>query len=100
MAESQDKPITEETARRLADVLSRVPINTAQKSIEIAKKPFVQIRQSQFLAGIFGTLGFVMFAFGMEGLLSSIPILSSPIIKIVLGLLIMTASGLAIKKLA
>lgn len=97
--ESQ-QPMSEATGKKLVDLLSHTPISTAQKSIEIVKKPFIHLRQSQLLAGFIGTIGFVMFAFGLESLMSSLPILSSSAVKIFLGILIMTVSGLAIKKLS
>lgn len=93
------KPITEETAKRLIELLTRTPHDTAVKSWELAKKPVLHIRNSQIVTGITGTVGLVMFAFGIENLISSVPELSSPFIEIVAGLILLLISGLFLKKL-
>lgn len=99
MDQNQYKPITEDTARRLVDLLTKTPINTATKSIELAKKPVLQIRNNQILVGILGTSGLVIFALGIENLISTIPSLSSPLIEIIIGLILLSVSGLLLKKL-
>ena len=96
---NQIKPVSEDTARRLVDLLAKAPINTATKSIELAKKPVLQIRNNQILVGILGTSGLVIFALGIENLITNIPGLSTPLVEITLGLILLSVSGLLLKKL-
>ncbi len=94
-----NKQITEESAKQLIGLLKRTPIITAAKSFEITKKPLSTIRQSQILAGLVATLGLIIFALGIENLIVQIPELSSPTVEIILGLLLLSISGLYFKKL-
>ena len=91
----ENKPITEETAKKLAQLLTTAPTG----AVDLAKKPIARIRNNQIAAGIAGTIGLVMFALGVENLISSIPELSSPYVEIVIGLSLLTISGLLLKKL-
>lgn len=84
---NQQKTITEETAKKLVE------------TVELAKKPIFVIRQNQIIAGVIGTMGLIIFALGIENLISSIPELSSPWIEIFLGLVLLVISGLFLKKL-
>ncbi|HEY5601147.1 MAG TPA: hypothetical protein VIK81_03605 [Patescibacteria group bacterium] len=99
-SESEPKQITEATAKKLAELLSHTSTQTAIKSAEFIKRPFFHLRESQIIAGLLGTVGLITFALGIERVLDTIPILASPFAKIIVGLLIMIASGLAIKKLS
>ncbi len=96
---NNQKSITEETAKKLIDILVKTPHDTVNKSLELAKKPVLHVRNSQILAGVTGTIGLVMFAFGVENLISSVPQLSSPFVEIVVGLILLLISGLFLKKL-
>lgn len=96
------------TTSRMEEIITNSPLPTeqtlktvemAKKPVEFAKKPVLQIKNNQIVAGILGTSGFVMFALGIEGLISTIPELSSPIVEIVLGLIMLSLSGLFLKKL-
>lgn len=95
---NNQKPVSEETAKRLIELLTKAPRDTAVKSLEFAKKPIYVIRQNQIIAGIIGTVGLVLFAFGIENLISNIPELSSPLVEIGLGLVLLAISGLFLKK--
>lgn len=97
--ENQTKSITEETAKRLVELLAKAPATTVNKSFELAKKPVVHIRNSQILAGITGSMGLIIFALGVENLIVDTLKVSSPFIEIVLGLILLSASGLFLKKL-
>lgn len=97
--ENNQKPITEETARRLIDQLASAPKSTAAKSVELAKKPVYHIRNNQLIAGLIGTAGLIIFALGVENWVSTIPQLSSPLILIGIGLFLLAISGLFLKKL-
>lgn len=96
---NEQKTVTENTARRLVDLLTKAPVNTVNKSVELAKKPVLQIRNNQIIAGIAGTVGLVMFALGIENIISNIPSLSTPLVEIILGLILLSVSGLLLKKL-
>lgn len=96
---NNQKSISEETAKRLVELLTKAPHDTAVKSLELAKKPIFVIRQNQIIAGVIGTMGLIIFALGIENLISTIPELSSPFIEIGLGLILLTVSGLFLKKL-
>ena len=95
----QTKPITEDTAKRLVDLLTKAPVNTVNKSVELAKKPVYHIRNSQIATGITGTMGLIIFALGVENLISNTLNVSSPLVEIVLGLILLSISGLLLKKL-
>lgn len=97
MAEEQNfktnqKPITEETAEKLIGLLAKVK--------EIPTKPVQTIKNSQILAGIVGTVGLVMFALGIEKLITSVPELESFWVDIILGLVLLSVSGLLLRKLS
>ena len=97
--EKNQKIITEETAKQLVNLLAKAPKITAAKSLEFVKKPVYQLRNSQILAGITGTIGLILFALGIENLIGTIPKLSSPFVEITLGLVLLAISGLFLKKL-
>lgn len=97
--QNNQKTITEETAEKLLDLLTKAPTATVNKSIEFAKKPVLHIRNSQILAGITASVGLIMFALGIENLIANVPGLSSPVTETVLGLILLSISGLFLKKL-
>ncbi|MCR4324104.1 MAG: hypothetical protein NUV69_00245 [Candidatus Curtissbacteria bacterium] len=95
--QNTQKPVTEETAKRLNDLLAKIPAGT--QSFELAKKPVYRLRNSQLLAGVAGTIGLVLFALGVENAMSNIAVLSHPFVQIALGLILLSVSGLLLKKL-
>ena len=95
----ETKTITEETAKKLVYLLTKTPTATAAKSVELAKKPVIHIRNSQIATGITVSVGLIMFALGIENLVSNIEALSSPLVEITLGLILLSVSGLLLKKL-
>lgn len=99
MNSTTNKSISQETADKLVSLLAHTPQEHAARSLEIAKKPMVHIQNSQIAAGVLGTTGLIIFALGIENLISSIPELQSPFIEIALGLFLLTISGLFLKKL-
>lgn len=99
-SQEPNKRITEESAKQLIGLLKNMPMSTATKSIEMTKKPFSTIRQNQILAGLTATLGLIIFALGIENLIVQIPELSSPIVEIFIGLVLLAISGLFLKKLS
>ena len=95
-----EEALSEETGKKLIDILSRSQIDSAaHKSFEIAQKPILKVKNSQVVAGIIGTTGFVLFAFGIENIIGTIPALASPITEVILGLVMLSVSGLLLKKL-
>ncbi len=78
---------------------SPLPTNPALKTVEMAKKNVIQIKNNQIIAGIVGTSGFVVFALGVESFISTIPALSSPFVEVAIGLIMLSVSGLLLKKL-
>lgn len=88
---NQQKTITEETARHLANLLQKTP--------ELAKQPMIRIRNNQIVAGVMATMGLVLFALGIEKATDNFPIFSHPIVPIIIGLVLLSTSGLLLKKL-
>ena len=84
---NQQKTITEETAKRLSETL------------QLAKKPVYNIRNSQIAAGVTGSIGLIIFALGVENLMTNVLKISSPYVEIMLGLILLSISGLFLKKL-
>lgn len=90
---------TQET-NGIITTLQSAPKTAAAKSIEVVKHPVYHLRNNQIIAGISGTIGLVLFAFGIENLIGQIPQLSSPLTEVVLGLVLLSISGLFLKKLS
>lgn len=96
---NQTKPVSEDTAKKLVDLLTKAPTGAAAKSVEFAKKPVLRIRNSQILAGVTGSTGLIIFALGIENLITNVLKVSSSFVEIVLGLILLSVSGLFLKKL-
>ena len=94
---TNQKTITEETAKKLENLLVKLP--AGNQSLSLAKKPVYRIRSSQILAATVGFAGITLVAFGIENLIANIPFLASPIGEIVLGLLLILISGISLKKI-
>lgn len=97
--DNQHKPITEETAKRLVGILTKSPAEQVAKSFELAKKPIYHIRNSQIIAGITGSVGLIVFALGVENLITNVLGVSSPFVEITFGLILLSISGLFLKKI-
>jgi hypothetical protein len=96
----QTKTITEETGKKLISLLQKTPIDeAAARSLGFAQKPVLRIRNNQIAAGVLGSAGLIIFALGVENLISHVPALSSPFVEIILGLILLSISGLLLKKL-
>lgn len=95
MTDQTNHDLRQETAEKLIGMLSK----TQASSLQIAKKPVIHIQNSQIAAGVLGTTGLIVFALGIENLISSIPELQSPFIEIGLGIFLLAISGLFLKKL-
>lgn len=100
MENDQEQPITESTAKKLVNLLSKTPLDEAAvKSFEIAKKPVGRIRSSQILTAVFGFVGITIFSLGVQNFITSTLNINSPAVEIVLGLILLSISGLLLKKL-
>ena len=74
---------------------------TAQKLIGLIEKsaPVRHLRASQVVSGVLGALGLVLVVFGVERATEDIPVLSNPYGSIAVGLLLLAATGLLLRKL-
>lgn len=79
--------MTEETAQRLMRLLEN-------------SQPVRTLRASQLLSGILGAVGFALFVVGVERAAEDIPVLSNPYGSIAIGLLLLAATGLLLRRLA
>lgn len=94
---NQKQPLTEETARRLNALIAKIPAGT--QSMGLAKKPVYHIRNSQILVATVGFAGITLVAFGIENLINAIPLLSSPLAEILIGLILIAVSGVSLAKI-
>lgn len=94
---NNQKPLTEETAKKLTAMLTKLP--AGNQSLNLAKKPVYHIRNSQILAAMVGFAGITLVTFGFENLVSSVPLISTPLGEIILGLLFIIISGISLKQI-
>lgn len=59
-----------------------------------------RIRASQLASGLLGGVGFALFIFGVERAAEDIPLISNPYGSIGVGLVLLLATGLLLRKLA
>ena len=78
--------LTEETAQRLIRAFE-------------SSQPVRQIRGSQIATAMVGALGFALFIFGIERAAEDIPIVSNPYGSIAVGLALLAAAGVLIRRL-
>lgn len=108
--ENQTKPTSENTTKKLVNAFTKIPqataakslehaSNVSAKSVELAKKPVYHIRNSQIATGIIGTTGLIIFALGVENLITNTLKVSSPFVEIIFGFILLSISGLLLKKL-
>jgi hypothetical protein len=83
----QAQQMTEETAQKLL------------RFVESAE-PVRRIRASQLASGVLGAVGFALFVVGVERAAQDIPIVSNAYGSIVVGLVLLAATGLLLRKLA
>jgi uncharacterized protein (DUF952 family) len=84
---SQATEITEETAQKLLRFLE----NT---------EPVRRIRASQLATGVLGAVGFALFVVGVERAAADIPVVSNAYGSIAVGLVLLAATGLLLRRLA
>lgn len=81
------------------DPIATKVVGKFKETSEKARYHAFRIKNSQIVIAIMGGIGGVFFVFGTERLVERIPIISEPIIEITVGILLLSASGLLIKKL-
>lgn len=84
---SSAQQLTEETAQKLLGFLER-------------SEPVRRLRASQVASAIFGTIGFALFIIGVEKAAEDLPLVSNPYGSIAVGILLLLATGLMLRKLA
>jgi uncharacterized protein (DUF952 family) len=83
----QATQLTEETAQRLL----RFVENT---------EPVRRLRASQIASGLLGAVGFALFVVGVEQAAQDFPVVDNPYGSIAVGILLLVATGLLLRKLA
>lgn len=79
--------LTEDTALKLAKLIE-------------GSVPVQRLRASQLLSGVLGAVGFALFVVGVEQAAQDIPLISDPYGSIAIGLALLLATGLLLRKLA
>jgi uncharacterized protein (DUF952 family) len=83
----QATQLTEETAQRLIHFLEDAA-------------PLRRLRASQLASGVLGAVGFALFVVGVERAAADIPVVSNAYGSILVGLTLLVATGLLLRKLA
>ena len=104
------EPEKRSPARRLRDTISprslgqaqQVTEETAQKLLHAIEgsQPIRRLRASQIVSGILGAVGLALFLVGIEGVAKDIPVVSNAYGSIAIGLVLLAATGLLLRKLA
>ncbi|HLG11265.1 MAG TPA: DUF952 domain-containing protein, partial [Dehalococcoidia bacterium] len=91
--ESRRDPITQAT---------QMTEETAQKLLRFieSSEPVRRIRASQLLTGVLGAVGFALFVVGVEQAAQDIPIISNAYGSIAVGVVLLAATGLLLRRLA
>jgi hypothetical protein len=84
---SQAQQMTEETAQKLLRFVE-------------GSAPVRRLRASQLASGFLGAVGFALFVVGVERAAEDLPVLSNAYAEIVVGLVLLLATGLLLQKLA
>jgi hypothetical protein len=80
------RQLTEETALRLL------------RSLETSR-PVRHLRSSQIATAIVGTIGLALFIVGVEKVAEDIPVVSNPYGSVIVGLILLAATGLLLRRL-
>ncbi|HLF78239.1 MAG TPA: hypothetical protein VJB57_12195, partial [Dehalococcoidia bacterium] len=84
---TQAQQMTEETAQKLLRFVE-------------SSEPVKRIRASQLASGFLGAVGFALFIVGVERAAEDIPLISNAYGSIAVGLVLLLATGLLLRKLA
>jgi hypothetical protein len=84
---SQAQQLTEETAQKLLGFLEQ-------------SAPIKRLRASHVASGFLGAVGFALFVVGVERAAEDIPIISNAYGSIAIGVILLLAIGLLLRKLA
>ena len=81
---------------------TQITEETAQKLLRFIEEtdPVRRLRASQLASGILGAVGFALFVVGVEQAAQDYPIISNPYGSIGVGLLLLVATGLLLRKLS
>ena len=83
---NNQKALSEETAEKLVSLLSKAP-------------GIYHIRKNQLLAGATATVGLIIFSQGIQNFIEKTLGISSPLIEIIVGFVLLVISGVLLKKL-
>jgi hypothetical protein len=84
---TQAQQLTEETAQKLLRFVER-------------SEPVRRVRASQVASGVLGGIGFALFVVGIERAAADIPIVSNAYGSIAVGVVLLLATGLLLRKLS
>lgn len=75
---------------------------TAQKLLRFVESsaPVQRLRGSHVVSALAGAVGFALFVVGVEQAAADIPVISNPYGSIIVGLILLTVTGLFLRKLA
>ena len=94
---------TAPAANRLAPIThaTQVTEETAQKLLKLLEEagPVRRLRASQLATGVLGAVGFALFVVGVEQAAQDFPVISNPYGSIGVGVLLLLATGLLLRKL-
>ena len=84
---AQVQQMSEESAQKLLGMLEQ-------------SEPVKRLRASQIVSGLLGAVGFALFVVGVERAAEDLPVVSNPYGSIGVGLVLLLATGLLLRKLA
>ncbi len=84
--ENNQRTLSEGTAEKLISLLSKTP-------------GIYHIRKNQLLAGATATVGLIIFSQGIQNFIEKTLGISSPLVEVIIGLLLLISSGFLLKKL-
>src|SRR3970282_2024787 len=83
---TEARQLTEETGQRVLRAIDR-------------SQPVQRLRSSHLATGVLGTIGFALFVVGVERAAEDVPLISDPYGSLAVGLVLLTATGLLLRRL-
>jgi hypothetical protein len=98
----QDDADREEARRNAISQATQMTEETAQKLLRFIEstEPVRRLRASQLATGVLGAVGFALFIVGVERAAEDIPLISNAYGSIAVGVVLLAASGLLLRRLA
>lgn len=98
----QDEAKREEARRNALSQATQMTEETAQKLLRFIEstEPVRRLRASQLATGVLGAIGFALFIVGVERAAEDIPVISNAYGSIAVGVVLLAASGLLLRRLA